>query len=541
MEKPMLTLAMIVRDEAEMLPAFLERVDGLWDELAVVDTGSTDNTVAILERAGATVQNLEWNNDFSEARNASLAMANGEWILILDADEMMSPELAAEIRDTMASDEIGAATVVMRDRMDMGQVRESSLLRLFRNRECIEFNHRIHEDAAESIQQMLASEGLQLTALKGVVDHLGYSRERAEAKGKKARDLQLLEETLQEDPLDIYSHYKRLELARFWRDGALYRQAGEDALAALDEVDEESLSMMQYGGPLIAALADAQFGTDTRRAIEWMDQWTDKVIATSEFYYWRGQLQERDGDFEAAKGDYNCALALGTHIEDPYGMVRPTLGLCRLALHEKDVDRAQELATQALRANPKDPEALLIGIVLSRHKDGDEGAEGFITSYTAEHGENYELWLAAAEEAGSRRDKVSRCEALGKAYGLQPEGPTAIPYAMSLLATSRLDECRTLCSELVEAHPTAGLGVLVCNMAEEKSTDIIVDLTEDEAAQSMRAWTDAVVESGDPDSVITFARMCNTVEAVFPWLLDYVREQIEEQYPSVPEEQATAS
>jgi len=48
-----LSLCMIVKDEAEMLPGFLERVRSLWDELVAVDTGSTDNSVALLEAAGA--------------------------------------------------------------------------------------------------------------------------------------------------------------------------------------------------------------------------------------------------------------------------------------------------------------------------------------------------------------------------------------------------------------------------------------------------------------------------------------------------------
>ena len=78
-----LSLCMIVKDEAEMLPEFLKRARGLWDELVVVDTGSQDDTVAILEAAGAKVLHRPWQNDFALARNFSLEAAAGVWILSL--------------------------------------------------------------------------------------------------------------------------------------------------------------------------------------------------------------------------------------------------------------------------------------------------------------------------------------------------------------------------------------------------------------------------------------------------------------------------
>ena len=89
--QPRLSLCMIVRDEQEMLPGLLDSVRGLWDEFLVADTGSTDGTVDLLEKAGATVEPFAWCDDFAAARNASLDMASGEWILFLDADERVSP------------------------------------------------------------------------------------------------------------------------------------------------------------------------------------------------------------------------------------------------------------------------------------------------------------------------------------------------------------------------------------------------------------------------------------------------------------------
>src|SRR5205807_2544463 len=78
-----LTLCMIVRDEESMLPRCLEAVKDAVDEIVVVDTGSTDGTVAIAESFGAKVLHHEWSGDFAAARNVSFDAATSDWIVYL--------------------------------------------------------------------------------------------------------------------------------------------------------------------------------------------------------------------------------------------------------------------------------------------------------------------------------------------------------------------------------------------------------------------------------------------------------------------------
>ena len=87
-----LSLCMIVRDEEEMLPRTLEAIEPAVDEIIIVDTGSTGRDDRIAESFGATVIEREWTGSFSDARNASLEAATGDWFLYLDADEVLVSE-----------------------------------------------------------------------------------------------------------------------------------------------------------------------------------------------------------------------------------------------------------------------------------------------------------------------------------------------------------------------------------------------------------------------------------------------------------------
>ena len=93
-----LSLCMIVKNEENTLSRCLESVKDIVDEIIIVDTGSTDNTVEIAKSYGAKVFFYKWDNSFANARNYSLSKASKDWILIMDADD----ELVKEDKDKVA-------------------------------------------------------------------------------------------------------------------------------------------------------------------------------------------------------------------------------------------------------------------------------------------------------------------------------------------------------------------------------------------------------------------------------------------------------
>lgn len=96
-QKPLISLCMIVKNEADNLNQCLKSVRGIADEIIVVDTGSTDSTLQIALSFGAKVVHYTWNGDFAAARNAGLQQAHGQWILILDGDEELDAKSKGEL------------------------------------------------------------------------------------------------------------------------------------------------------------------------------------------------------------------------------------------------------------------------------------------------------------------------------------------------------------------------------------------------------------------------------------------------------------
>lgn len=96
-----LSVILITKNEAERLPRCLESVRGLADEIVVLDSGSTDATLEIARRYTDKVfVSPDWPG-FGPQKNRVLDYATGDWVLSLDADEWLTPGLAAEVRHTL--------------------------------------------------------------------------------------------------------------------------------------------------------------------------------------------------------------------------------------------------------------------------------------------------------------------------------------------------------------------------------------------------------------------------------------------------------
>ena len=188
---PKLTLSMIVKNEEKYLRECLNSVKDVVDEIVLVDTGSTDNTIKIAEEYGAKIFNFDWVNDFSAARNYALSKSSGEWILYLDADERLDNNSVAELRKIISRNSLVAYNCTVKN-YDTEGSRDNSLqyTRLFFNSPAITFHGKVHEQ----IESSLIENNYRILSSNVLIHHIGYDVSIDEKRKKALRNLSLLEE-----------------------------------------------------------------------------------------------------------------------------------------------------------------------------------------------------------------------------------------------------------------------------------------------------------------------------------------------------------
>ena len=141
----------IVKNEAENLVKSIKSLKSQVNEIVVVDTGSTDNTIAVARKLGAKVYSFLWQDDFSKARNFALSKAEGDWLVLLDADEYFTDETAGNIRQVISQAQQADALLVQLVNYDVDKARIQEYfyqLRIVRNQQGLHYEGKIHRSLA---------------------------------------------------------------------------------------------------------------------------------------------------------------------------------------------------------------------------------------------------------------------------------------------------------------------------------------------------------------------------------------------------------
>ncbi len=202
----MLSLSMVVRNEEANLQACLESVKDLVDEMIVVDTGSTDKTISIAKNAGAKVHSISWPGDFVPARNLALQLVQGDWVLVLDADERLCYECIPELHELISKENILLINL-LRYEVEAAMSPYSNMSRLFRKHPRIKWTRPYHSMVDDSIKEILEIEPQWhiINCSKPALIHYGYRPNLIKENNKPNRLRIAMEAWLKEHPGDPYT------------------------------------------------------------------------------------------------------------------------------------------------------------------------------------------------------------------------------------------------------------------------------------------------------------------------------------------------
>jgi tetratricopeptide (TPR) repeat protein len=236
---PTIELSMIVKNEASSLARTLDSVLPFIDRIVIGDTGSTDATLEIARRYGAEIIAVPWEQDFARARNHVLERSRCDWVLVLDADEMLDAEAPTTIPKLIERPDIFAYDVwrwnyvrefhsrsgeqaALPNPVRLEQARpypayvRSLNTRLFRRHPGIYFEHCVHEHVSDRI----AALGMAKAIATFVIHHFGHVENSEEVRRNKNELYQKLgHKKIESDPDDYQAwfelglgeleHYKR--------------------------------------------------------------------------------------------------------------------------------------------------------------------------------------------------------------------------------------------------------------------------------------------------------------------------------------------
>lgn len=286
----MLTLCMIVKNEENNLKKCLLNIYPFIDEIIIVDTGSTDNTKLIAAQYTDKIYDYIWCNDFSKARNFSISKASNDWVLILDADEIIDlfdRESVSKFINSM-NDKIGRIERINVMEKSTGINRQQEKINRVFNRRYYHYEGLIHEQIVSVDNCLIKTKDIDIR-----VEHFGYTSQELSRTNKLARNINLLNEAIESNPNDPYLYY---QLGKSYYVSKEYKKASEFFEKALSYKIDYKLEFVvdlieTYGYSLINA-------SKYNEALKLKKY--EEYYNNADFYFLMGHIYMNNSKFELA-------------------------------------------------------------------------------------------------------------------------------------------------------------------------------------------------------------------------------------------------
>ena len=308
-----ISACVIVKNEEKNIARWLANMQQIADEIIVVDTGSTDSTLAILGQAGIKPYHFAWCNDFAAAKNYAIQQATGDWIVFLDADEYFDAKSVQCFRAEMAryhrNKKMGAimCQLVNIDTDNRNKIISTMIqVRIFRNSKYIRYKNPVHEQLVAEPGKYIMQKNFSLQIM-----HTGYSASIVRAKAE--RNLPILK---QKEKLASSQHEKG-EIYLFLMDAynclGDYENVRKYAKKAIEAKAEILGNAIHPYSLLIASMIT--LGMDERDIINEIEKAKDKFPQEPFLLIQQGHYSYIRGDLLSAENYLLKALSLRKELE----------------------------------------------------------------------------------------------------------------------------------------------------------------------------------------------------------------------------------
>jgi glycosyltransferase involved in cell wall biosynthesis len=298
---------MIVKDEERNLREGLAPIAKFFDEIVVIDTGSTDASAQVAQSFGAKVIRHPWNNNFAEARNAALKQSAGRWIFWMDADDRIDARAVQTLRKFINRGIPCGVFFPLESRIgEHGSVVKNYTLRLFPNSPGISWQGAVHEQIAQSLR----ASGIELVNCPDfTIRHLGYEKSEDVIR-KNLRNLKLLSVELAARPEDPYILFALAQAFLFCGQIQAAARWLRELWRLREKVDVQSWKEVFWLAAIV--LSDCAAASNlSAEAEDWLNQALALAPENWLAYFLLGERKIKAEDFESASSLLHRVEELG--------------------------------------------------------------------------------------------------------------------------------------------------------------------------------------------------------------------------------------
>ena len=403
-----ISLCMITRNEEVCLEKCLNSVKEISDEIIIVDTGSTDKTKEICKKFNFKEKikffDYEWADDFSAARNESLKHASKDWILVMDADEVIDKDDLNKIKEIIKDNENDGFLFLQKNYTNdvsvAGFVNEehknkdtkyagwygSLIVRLFKNKKEYSFEGTVHE----LVENSIVSKNGKIALANITLHHYGNT-EAGAVKKKRKFYLELCKKKVEKNK-DPKSYY---ELGILYKENNLPEEAKQSFEKAVELNPKYSMALFELG-----VVAEQQNNYDN--SIKYYKE-SLRITENSDSFQNLGVCYLKKGNLEDAYANLTKAMLLNPNNYTIYNSIGAVL--------EKsgNYDMAVQMLEIAIKLNPKNTIGFYnLGIALDKKGDFENAAKSYEKAIELGHNKKEDIKKRINElKSYAKNDKLN--------------------------------------------------------------------------------------------------------------------------------------